>query len=78
MPMTPQQIKQRLNDFYQDGSIEVFDLTGTENHYEVSIESAKFTGLSRIQQHQQVMSCFSPELKTGEVHALSIKTKIKT
>lgn len=75
--MTPQQIKDRLTEFYPNSQIEVHDLTGTEDHYEVAIESHIFNGMSRVQQHQHVMSCFSAELKTGEVHALSIRTKIK-
>ncbi len=75
--MTPQQIKDRLMEFYPNSQIEVQDLTGTEDHYEVAIESNVFNGMSRVQQHQHVMSCFSAELKTGEVHALSIRTKIK-
>jgi len=75
--MTQETLKARLEQAYPDGTVEVFDLTGTENHWEVYIESGKFKGLSRIQQHQNVMSVFDAELKTGEVHALSIKTKIK-
>lgn len=73
--MTQEQMFSRLQSAYPESQIEVFDLTGTENHWEVSITSNRFQGLSRIQQHQQVMSVFGPELKTGEVHALSIKTK---
>lgn len=75
--MTPEQMKERLESHYVGCTVEVFDLTGTQDHYEVFVESPVFAGMSRIQQHQHVMSCFSPELKTGEVHALSIKTKIK-
>lgn len=74
--MKPETMKQRLKETFQDGLVEVVDLTGTEDHYEVFIESKQFKGLSRIQQHQKVMAVFSPELKTGEVHALSIRTKI--
>lgn len=76
--MSPQQIKTRLEQSFQDSIIEVIDLTGTQDHYEVVIESKLFAGLSRVQQHQKVMACFGPELKTGEVHALSIKTKTKS
>ena len=76
--MTAQEMKNRLSQAYPDGSVDVLDTTGTEDHWEVSVESAKFAGLSRIQQHQHVMAVFAPELKTGEVHALSIKTKIKS
>ena len=70
-------MKERLELNFPESHVEVFDLTGTEDHYEVFVESKDFSGLTRIQQHQKVMACFAPELKTGEVHALSIKTKIK-
>lgn len=75
--MTPEQMKERLEKHYAGATIEVYDLTGTQDHYEVYVESPVFAGMTRIQQHQHVMACFGPELKTGEVHALSIKTKIK-
>jgi stress-induced morphogen len=75
--MKPEEMRTRLQATYHDGLVDVVDLTGTEDHYEVYIESEKFRGLTRIAQHQQVMSVFSAELKTGEVHALSIRTKIK-
>ncbi len=75
--MNIEQMKQRLEENFPGGNIEVFDLTGGSDHWEVSVESHLFSGLSRIQQHQKVMGCFGPELKTGEVHALSIKTKVK-
>ncbi|AHI06609.1 hypothetical protein BDW_10545 [Bdellovibrio bacteriovorus W] len=76
--MTPEQMKARLEQTYTDAKIEVYDLTGTQDHYEVFVESDIFADMTRIQQHQHVMGCFGPELKTGEVHALSIKTKIKS
>lgn len=74
--MTPEQMKQRLEEHYPNCKVEVVDTTGTHDHYDVAVESSRFVGLTRIQQHQQVMACFQPELQTGEVHALSIKTKI--
>ena len=75
--MTPEQMRSRLCAAYPDGAIDVVDLTGTHDHYQVTIESQAFQGLSRIQQQRHVMSVFDAELKTGEVHALTIKTKIK-
>lgn len=73
--MKPQEIKARLQQNYPDGTVDVIDLTGTEDHYSVYVSSKKFAGLSRIQCHKQVMSVFDAELKTGEVHALTIKTE---
>lgn len=75
--MTREQMIQRLVEFDKNAQIQVHDLTGTQDHWEVEIESQLFQGLSRIEQHQLVMKCFHQELKTGEVHALSLKTKPK-
>jgi len=76
--MNTDMMKERILKAYPDAQVDVIDLTGTQDHWEVYVESQAFAGLSRIQQHQAVMSVFGPELKTGEVHALSIKTKIKS
>jgi stress-induced morphogen len=73
--MDQETLKNRLLTAFPDASIEVHDLTGGQDHWEVAVESSAFQGLSRIQQHQKVMAVFAEELKTGEVHALSIKTK---
>ncbi len=75
--MTLQDMKKRLENNIPGSEVEVVDLTGTEDHWEVRISSSKFQNMSRIQQHQFVMEQFRPELKTGEVHALSIITKVK-
>lgn len=76
--MNQDAMKARLLAAYPDSSVEVFDLTGTQDHWEVAVESTAFQGMTRIKQHQHVMAVFGPELKTGEVHALSIKTTVKT
>ena len=75
--MNQEQITTRLQASYPDANIEVFDLTGAGNHWEINIATKAFQGLNRIQQHQSVMAVFAAELKTGEMHAMSIKTKIK-
>lgn len=74
--MTEQMMKDRLAQAFPNSEVEVFDLTGTSDHWEVSVASQTFAGMTRIQQHQAVMKVFGPELATGEVHALSIKTKL--
>lgn len=75
--MTQEQMVARLTEAFPESGIEVFDLTGTEDHWEVHVTSSRFAGLPRIQQHKLVMAAFETELKTGEVHALTMKTKEK-
>lgn len=76
--MSPLQMRERLMIAFPGDPIEVNDLTGNENHFEVLVESKAFQGLSRIEQHQKVMATFAAELKTGEVHALKIKTLVRS
>jgi stress-induced morphogen len=75
--MQAEQIKTRLIETFPDAEVSVFDLTGTQDHWQVQITTNFFQGLSRIKQHQLVMKVFAPELQTGEVHALSLKTHVK-
>lgn len=53
--------------------VQVIDMTGTEDHWEVIIRAAAFEGVSRIARQRMVMAIFDAELKSGEVHALTIK-----
>ncbi len=75
--MTPEQIKQRLEEAYPTSFVEVTDLTGTQDHYSVYVASHVFKNMSRIERHKHVMNVFNQELKTGEVHALTIRTDEK-
>lgn len=76
--MTPEQMQARLLQAYPEAKIEVVDLTGTQDHYQVFIESDAFEGLSRIERQRHVMNIFDAELKSGEVHALTIKAVTKS
>ncbi len=75
--MNPLQMEQRLRNQFPDADILVEDLTGTQNHFEVRMASQVFFGKSRIECQRTVMDVFADELKSGEVHALTIKTLIK-
>lgn len=76
--MSPEEVKKKLQEKYTDGEISVTDLTGTQDHYQVEIISNFFSDMKRIEQHKNVMDTFAAELKSGEVHALSIKTKTRS
>jgi len=75
--VTSHSMKERLEKAYPDATVEVEDLTGTENHYQVRIFAKAFKGKPLLECHRAVMGLFDLELKSGEVHALSVKTKAK-
>lgn len=52
-------------------------VTGDGTHFEARVIAHQFQSLSKIKQHQAVMGVFDSELKSGELHALSLKTLAK-
>jgi stress-induced morphogen len=70
---SPDELKQRIEGALPGASAEVYDTTGTGDHFRAEVVSERFDGLSRIEQHQLVYSIFGDEVG-GPIHALSIKT----
>ncbi len=68
----PSAIVSKLKAAFNDAIIEVHDLTGTKDHYEVVIVSDAFEGLMRIKRHRLVYEVLEEELK-GPIHALTLQ-----
>ncbi len=77
MRMQADELKVRLQSAYPSAHVLIQDLTGSGNHFEVEIFEVSFAELSRMERHQAVMSVFNAELKSGELHALSIKADFR-
>lgn len=75
--LSTEQIESKLKNSFPGADVLVEDLTGSGSNFEVRIIAPQFKELSRVKQHQAVMKVFDPELKTGELHALSLKTMAK-
>jgi stress-induced morphogen len=53
----------------------VEDRTGTGDHFQITIASAEFDGLSLLDQHRQVNAALAAQLGDGSIHELRISTK---
>jgi stress-induced morphogen len=53
----------------------VADRTGTGDHFQVTVESPRFDGLSLVDQHRLVYEALAEPLTDGTIHELRIKTK---
>ncbi|MEM1348013.1 MAG: BolA family protein, partial [Myxococcota bacterium] len=62
-------LKEALSDAY----VEVYDLTGTKDHYKVIVVSAEFAGKLPIKQQRMVYAALKEEM-TGPIHALTMET----
>ena len=74
MPIEQKKLESLIADKFPESKILVEDLAGDNNHYSVTIESSKFNGLTRIQQHQLVYQSLDGLMDT-ELHAMQLKTK---
>jgi stress-induced morphogen len=71
--MSVEGLKSLLEEHFRGDEVEVRDMTGTSDHFEVRIVSALFEGKSLIEQHKLVHAACGEHL-TQAIHALKIKT----
>jgi stress-induced morphogen len=55
--------------------VDVEDRTGTGDHFQVTVASSEFDGLSLLDQHRRVNDALAGPLRDGSIHELRIKTK---
>lgn len=72
--LSSEEIEARIRQGLPGCEVQVRDTTGTGDHFEAQVVHASFTGKSMVQQHQLVYAPLSDWLKTGELHALALKT----
>ena len=64
-----EKIKQKLKTVF----VEVLDLRGGD-HIQIIIVSPEFEGKTLVEQHKIVYDIFTTEMKSNEIHALTLKT----
>ena len=67
-------VKTRILEALPGSEVEVRDTTGTGDHFEARVVSPAFVGKPMVQQHQLVYAPLQQWLKSGELHALALKT----
>jgi stress-induced morphogen len=55
--------------------LSVEDRTGGGDHFQVTVASPRFSGLSLLDQHRLVNEALAEPLSDGTIHELRIKTK---
>lgn len=63
-----------IREALPDAEVEIFDLTGTKDHFEVSIRSRAFVGVAPLDRHRMVEAAVREARADGRIHALSIRT----
>lgn len=72
--ITPEEIKSTLEQALPGSTIEMQDLTGGGDHWQVFVVSPVFEGKGLIEQHQMVYAALKEEMGDQRIHALALKT----
>jgi stress-induced morphogen len=74
--MAADRLESLLRDAFPDASeLSVEDRTGGGDHFQVTVASPRFEGLSLLDQHRLVNEALAEPLRDGTIHELRIKTK---
>ena len=74
--MEAESIRMVLEQAFPDAlELSVEDRTGTGDHFQVTLASPAFDGLSLLDQHRRVNEALAAALGDGSIHELRIKTK---
>ncbi len=74
MKLSSEDIVEMIKKKLPDAKIHIEDLRGDMDHYHATIESKKFKGLSKVQQHKIVYDAIGHHMGTT-LHALMLTTK---
>jgi stress-induced morphogen len=74
--MPSERLRTLLRAAFPDATeVSVVDRTGTGDHFQVTVASPRFAGLSLLDQHRLVNEALAAPLADGTIHELRIKTK---
>ena len=73
--MDLEQIKRKITAAIPDAKVQVRDLTGTGDHFEVHVASGAFAGRTRLEQHRMIYAALGEDM-AGPIHALAIRTEV--
>ncbi len=71
--MSPETIRKMIQDVIPDSQVET---SGADCSFTVIVTSPSFEGKTPLQRHRMVNEIFKSHIESGELHALSIKTKV--
>lgn len=72
--MTPEQLQHLIRHTIPDAQVLAEDLTGTRDHWRLTVISEAFEGKRLLAQHRMVKHALAAQLKDNTIHALSLKT----
>jgi stress-induced morphogen len=72
--LDPEQLQELLRHAFPDAELDLVDLTGGRDHYELRITSERFVGVASLGRHRMVYAALKEHMK-ADIHALALVTR---
>ena len=72
--LTSNDIQKRIKTADPEAVCQAQDTYGNGYHFNIVVQSPRFCGQTTLNQQKSILNLFQPELRSGALHAVSIKT----
>ncbi|MGH7197562.1 MAG: BolA/IbaG family iron-sulfur metabolism protein [Candidatus Omnitrophota bacterium] len=69
-----QEVEQMILAVLPDAKVEIRDMTGGGDHFEIFVVSKAFAGVTLLEQHKMVFAALEKEMDR-RIHAVQLKTR---
>ncbi len=71
--LKPEALEELVRARFPDAEVQLTDLTGTKDHYQLTVVSRQFEGVPPLQRHRLVYAALGEHMR-GDIHALALRT----
>ena len=71
--MTPESIQALIKTSLPDAKVNVRDMTGSSDHFEIEVISERFEGLGLVERHKVLHRILEKPME-GDIHAVKLRT----
>lgn len=72
--ITVEEVRQLVLKGFPEAKVEVSDMTGTLDHFDITVISRAFAGKPLIEQHRMLYAVLDAEMK-DRIHAVQLHTR---
>jgi stress-induced morphogen len=72
-----EEVEKKIREALPGAQVRAEDMTGTGDHFEITVISKAFEGKSLIEQHKMIFSILEKDMQTSDIHAVKLKTYAK-
>ena len=72
--MHPDDVKKLVEKGFSKADVTVLDMTGGQDHFDITVVSLEFEGKTMLEQHQMIQTALAEAMEDGRIHAIQLHT----